>query len=896
MLKTGQILNEKYEITKCIDESRGGTVYKAWNTQLRKNMVVKVVSDAVSSTPEIPEGAKVLIGVENKHLAKVIDVFESGKKVYLSLAFVEGVDLLTHTKSTQHTEKEIGEWMLQICDGVKALHKYDPAIIHGDIKPENIILRKDGTLCLIDFNVNTVCKKERGSDHRVPVQVPRNTDSFHEPYRYLTSEEAVSFGRSASMKTAYVDERTDIYAIGTTMYYLLTGGLTLRNGQASLNSSGISMFLKRIIAKATQEEADKRYANIDELITDLQRAAPNLKAVKPIPVTGDSKAADDSKAEGETKASLDKKQEKPVEEKTDKTADKTPEKSDKKPAQLDKGSKPEEKKTAQTPPKSKKPGQIDPSQYELPPLKPRGGSQNQKNNSSASDAASKKGTEAARKLDDLPPKKSLDQTAKKKNDDIPPLPEMPSLSAHLEPLDAPAKSSQSKPKPVQTKKEPVQTGKESEQSKKETPKPAAAQPSKPADTAPKQPSAQPQPKPQQTAPAAPAQTKQQPAAQKSEEGALSVFDKLPSTIKYAIPAVVVVILGVIIASGIKSKPGSEELAVETTTTTATIKESEFDQSSAEEEPETEEESGDTTEASEEGGDEDKPAETTKKSAPAETEAPSAAEEPAETAAPEETKSPEETTTKKKTDKTEKTTTAPKETQAPKKTTAKQTKAAVTEAPKPAVTNYGEYSADDNYIYIQDITIKRSEKTLYLMGPDSTKAQVKSYKEKGGVHTLGKTITDLSFVKLMPNLKGFACVGFSISDMSPLAGLSLQELDLSGNKISDISTVTSLSALKSLRLANNSISDLKPLKKMDAFSVLDLSGNKISNFSALKGTTIGTANFSGNKNNGSDEFLESFEGIRISKSIDISGMRISDDDADYVVNQMCELKSTATYKN
>lgn len=139
------------------------------------------------------------------------------------------------------SEIQTARIMYQLCDTIHILHKSDPPIIHRDIKPSNIMVSNDGVVKLIDFNAAREFSYGQNEDTRL-----MGTRKFAAPEQY-------GFGQS--------DQRTDIYALGVTMYYLITKDFP--------ESQIYHGKLLPVIQKCVNIDKQRRYQNVDEFEKDL---------------------------------------------------------------------------------------------------------------------------------------------------------------------------------------------------------------------------------------------------------------------------------------------------------------------------------------------------------------------------------------------------------------------------------------------------------------------------------------------------------------------------------------------------------------------------------------------------------------------------------------------------
>ncbi len=205
--------------------------------------------------------AAVLFTVKSKHLPRVYDAFEANGRFYLVMQLIEGQTLqkLLKQRRMPFSEQEVLTWLLPIMGVLNELHNRNPAVIHRDIKPGNIILTPDQTAVLVDFGLTKLY--DPNSDTQTIVRAVSGGYSPIEQYVGKTSPQS------------------DIYAMAATIYFLLT----LTVPPASINRSYrdelieprllnplISLNIEHALLKALSVDADQRYSSMDEFAQALQ--------------------------------------------------------------------------------------------------------------------------------------------------------------------------------------------------------------------------------------------------------------------------------------------------------------------------------------------------------------------------------------------------------------------------------------------------------------------------------------------------------------------------------------------------------------------------------------------------------------------------------------------------
>lgn len=146
-------LGDAYEIIKEIGSGGGGTVYLAYHNRLQKNVVIKKVRGGVKLDYRME--TDILKNLHHEYLPQVFDFIQNETGIYTVMDFIPGKslgDLIKEGKT--FTPNQVYKYACQLCDAVDYLHTRKIPVIHGDIKPDNIMLTPDDNICLIDFNIS----------------------------------------------------------------------------------------------------------------------------------------------------------------------------------------------------------------------------------------------------------------------------------------------------------------------------------------------------------------------------------------------------------------------------------------------------------------------------------------------------------------------------------------------------------------------------------------------------------------------------------------------------------------------------------------------------------------------------------------------------------------------
>ena len=217
-LHTNSILRERYKITNIVGQGGMGSVYRAEDLRLPGRLcAIKVVVPDPNLTAEQQSQAQsqflreasILAQLDHPNLPKVSDFFSEDGQDYLVMDYVPGDDLKEILKASQAplAEDQVIPWASQIVDGLSHLHRQTPPVLHRDIKPANIKLTPDGRIKLVDFGL---VKLMAPDDARTITVVQGRGTALYTPLEQYGGD------------GGHTDARTDIYALGGTLYHLLT--------------------------------------------------------------------------------------------------------------------------------------------------------------------------------------------------------------------------------------------------------------------------------------------------------------------------------------------------------------------------------------------------------------------------------------------------------------------------------------------------------------------------------------------------------------------------------------------------------------------------------------------------------------------------------------------------
>ena len=269
MVKDGIVLGKRYAVLSKIGAGGMADVYKGRDQMLNRYVAIKVLKKQYKEDEnfvrKFRSEAQAAAGLIHPNIVNVYDVGEDRGLNYMVMELVEGITLKEYIeRKGRLSHKETISIAIQMCSGIGAAHA--SGIIHRDIKPQNIIISKDGKVKVTDFGIakaitsNTVSTNAMGSVH------------------YTSPEQA---------RGGFSDQRSDIYSIGITLFEMVTGQVpfdgettvevAMKHRQQEITPPSelvpdIPYSLEQIILKCTQKSPDRRYHSMAALIADLKKA------------------------------------------------------------------------------------------------------------------------------------------------------------------------------------------------------------------------------------------------------------------------------------------------------------------------------------------------------------------------------------------------------------------------------------------------------------------------------------------------------------------------------------------------------------------------------------------------------------------------------------------------
>ena len=285
----GSILGDRYEILEQIGEGGMSYVYKARCRKLNRFVAVKVLKDSFKNNEDIvnkfKKEATSIANLSNPNIVNVLDVGSTDGVNYIVMEYVEGKTLKDIIKEKKKIPEDIAiTFAIKIARALDCAHKNN--IIHRDIKPQNILVTRDGVVKVTDFGIAKSMSESTIS----------HTNSVLGSAHYFSPEQA---------KGSYVDYRTDLYSLGIVLYEMVTGEVPFDGDspvtvavkhiqeipiEPKVLTPELSDQFNSLIVKAISKDPSKRYQTAIEFIEALE----NVKKNEDFTVMMDKVDTDDS--------------------------------------------------------------------------------------------------------------------------------------------------------------------------------------------------------------------------------------------------------------------------------------------------------------------------------------------------------------------------------------------------------------------------------------------------------------------------------------------------------------------------------------------------------------------------------------------------------------------------
>lgn len=247
------------EVQELIGKGGMGAVYRARQTDLDRNVAIKILPREIQGDPGFGERflreARTLARLNHPNIVAVYDFGQVDSLFYFVMEFVDGVTLRDTIAAGNVKPEEALRIVPDLCDALQFAH--EEGIVHRDIKPENILLDKRGRIKIADFGLAKLVKGDSVEDENLT-----GTHQVMGTVKYMAPEQMTT--------TKDVDHRADIYSLGVIFYELLTGELPMGWFAPPSKKVGVDVRMDEVVLRALEAEPGRRYQHASEVKSAVQ--------------------------------------------------------------------------------------------------------------------------------------------------------------------------------------------------------------------------------------------------------------------------------------------------------------------------------------------------------------------------------------------------------------------------------------------------------------------------------------------------------------------------------------------------------------------------------------------------------------------------------------------------
>jgi len=262
-----------FEILSVVGHGGMGVVYKARQKALDRVVALKVLPPAVAAAPGFAERfareARALARLTHANIVAVHDFGETDGLCWLVMEYVDGLNVREAMRAGRIGPREALAIVPQICDALQYAH--DRGVVHRDVKPENVLIDREGRVKVADFGLAKLVGRDTGNASLTGAQQVMGTLHYMAPEQWRTPKD--------------VDHRADIFSLGVVFYEMLTGELPLGRFEPPSQKAAIDVRIDEVVLRSLERERDRRWQHVSDVRTKVDEIArsPELAPQPPTP-------------------------------------------------------------------------------------------------------------------------------------------------------------------------------------------------------------------------------------------------------------------------------------------------------------------------------------------------------------------------------------------------------------------------------------------------------------------------------------------------------------------------------------------------------------------------------------------------------------------------------------
>ncbi|MBA2260190.1 MAG: protein kinase, partial [Acidobacteria bacterium] len=274
-----------YEIIEQIGAGGMGEVYLAEDTRLERKTALKILPGAVAQDEDrmqrFVREAKSASGLNHPNIITIYEIGETDNTHFIAAEYIEGDTLRERLKGAPINLKSALEIAIQVASALDAAHR--TGIVHRDIKPDNVMIRPDGLIKILDFGIAKLTEKLSETDLEAATEAQTRAGTIIGTAAYMSPEQA---------RGQTVDARSDIFSFGVMLYEMLVGKRPFEGVNAvetigsilnkepvplSRQTPDVPLEIERIINKTLRKDREERYQTAKDVLIDLKDVKQDLE-------------------------------------------------------------------------------------------------------------------------------------------------------------------------------------------------------------------------------------------------------------------------------------------------------------------------------------------------------------------------------------------------------------------------------------------------------------------------------------------------------------------------------------------------------------------------------------------------------------------------------------------